>query len=91
MDDDDPGPNHAELLASDTAAYFRVVTECGSIGGPCDLASPMLYVMATTIAQLAAEAIRDGIEGDWVAVYDIWLTRASHHASIAKAQALGRE
>lgn len=80
---------HADLLASDTAGYFAAVIECASIDGPCDLASPMLYTMATTIAQLAAEAIRDKVEGDWVAVYDIWLGRATQHA--LQAGALGRK
>lgn len=79
---------HADLLAGDTTAYFAAVIECASIDGPCR-ASPMLYTMATTIAQLAAEAIRDRIEGDWVAVYDTWLQRATQH--VLQAQALGRK
>lgn len=81
--------SHADLLASDTAAYFATVIECASIGGPCDLASPTLYTMATNLAQLAAEAIRDGIEGDWTVVYDTWLQRATQHA--LQAGVMGRD
>jgi hypothetical protein len=83
----DSGPTHAELLAGDTAAYFRAVIDCASIGGPCNLADPGLYRMATNLAQLAAEAIRDDIEGNWSAEYDIWLARATCHSSMAACRA----
>lgn len=52
--------------------------------------SPLrLHGYAMDVADFAAMAQIDHAPGNWEAVYDIWLGRASQHA--LQAQALGRE